>query len=68
MSSPTAALDLISILAGVPRGAWVAISAGEKRVIAQGFDMQKVIEEAKNKGEDKPIITRVPELATALML
>lgn len=62
------ALDLARVLRGVPRGAWVAISEGTEEVIAYGADMRTVLEDARNKGEKDPIITRVPESNTALIL
>jgi hypothetical protein len=62
------AIDLTEILKGVPRGAWVAIAHNEERLIAFGSDLRAVIEEAKTKGESDPIITRVPESASSLML
>jgi hypothetical protein len=68
MATTVPSLDLNTILQGIPRGAWVAISRSEKRVVAFGADMQKVLEEAKGKGENSPVIVRVPEAETALML
>ena len=67
MSTPTPALNLKSILEGVPRGAWVAISTQDMRVIAYGSEMRKVLEEAKSKGESNPLMTRVPETTTTLI-
>lgn len=61
------ALDLAAILRDVPRGAWVAISQ-DGRLIVFDADIRKVFEEAKAKGEPDPIVTRVPESSTALML
>lgn len=56
------------LLKDIPRGAWVAISADEKRVVAYGAEMRAVLEEAKAKGEKHPLITRVPETNSAVML
>lgn len=60
------ALDFAALLKDIPRGAWVAISADQHRVIAFGADMRKVLEDAKQTGEIDPIITRVPESASSL--
>lgn len=62
------ALDLKHLLDGVPRGAWVAISMREDRVIAYGSDMRAVLEESRAKGEADPVITRVPESCSTLVL
>jgi hypothetical protein len=68
MAATIPALDLSAILKDIPRGAWVAISRTEQRVVAYGSEMSKVVDEAKNAGEPHPLIVRVPEAATALML
>lgn len=66
---PTApALDFRNLLAGIPRGAWVAISPHHERVLAFGAELATVLAEARAKGEQNPVITRVPESASALML
>lgn len=66
---PTApALDFRSLLEGIPRGAWVALSAHHERVLAFGAELAAVVAEARAKGEQNPVITRVPETASALML
>jgi hypothetical protein len=68
---PLPAIDLVSILQGIPRGAWVALSSGpepERHVVAFGSDLRSVIEEAKNKGEKAPIVLRFPESEMSVML
>lgn len=62
------AMDLTELLRDIPRGAWVAISSRHEKVIAYGSELRAVIEEAKSKGEDQPLIARVPETLSALML
>jgi hypothetical protein len=62
------AIDLAGLLKDIPRGSWVAISADETHVVASGPDMQTVIETAKKLGAPAPIITRVPEHASTLVL
>ena len=66
--SALASIDLSDLLKGVPRGAWVAISSDNERVIAFGSDIRAVIAESKKKGEDDPLITRAPESVSTLML
>ncbi len=62
------ALDLEKLLRDVPRGAWVAISEDKEEVITYGADMRTVLEEARKMGEKDPLITRVPESNTTLVL
>jgi Family of unknown function (DUF5678) len=68
-SEPTTpALDLNSLLVGIPPGAWVAISADHSQVIAFGAEMREVLDGAKKKGEENPLIFRAPETNGALLL
>ncbi len=62
------ALNLTEILKDVPRGAWVAISRERETVVAYGSDIQRVLQEANEKGEPNPLVTRVPEIASLLAL
>jgi hypothetical protein len=69
MAATIPALDLVTLLKDVPRGAWVALSlVGGAHVVAFGSEQQKVLNEAREKGETDPILIRVPESALALML
>ncbi len=62
------AIDLAALLKGIPRGAWVAISADHNRVIVYGSEARQVLEDAHKQGEKNPVLVRVPESATALMM
>ena len=53
--------DISKLLAGVPKGAWVALSKDEERVIAYAAELQEALQKAKEAGENDPIVTRVPE-------
>ena len=64
----TAVADLAALLQGIPAGAWVAISERQRKVLAYGADAQAVMNEAREKGEARPLIVRVPEQATAMFL
>jgi hypothetical protein len=64
-----AAKDISKLLADVPKGAWVALSKDEERLIAYAAELQDVIQKAKDAGESDPIVTRVPEAdGTTLLL
>ena len=60
--------DLAGLLEGIPPGAWVAISEKKHAVVAFGADAQAVFNEAQQKGEEQPLIVRVPDQATAMFL
>jgi Family of unknown function (DUF5678) len=64
----TAVADLASLLKGIPSGAWVAISERENRVLAYGADAQAVLHESEQKGENHPLIIRVPDQNAAMFL
>jgi hypothetical protein len=62
----TSAVDLSDLLKDIPAGAWVAISESKQVAMAYGPDAQEVLRKAKERGEERPLILRVPERATAL--
>ena len=61
-------IDFEALLRGIPKGAWVAVSEDQERVIAYGFEIQEVLKRARDSGERNPIMLRVPEFANALIL
>jgi hypothetical protein len=62
----TAIVDLLALTKGLPTGAWVAISERQHTVLAYGTDVETVLTEAQGKGEDHPLIVRVPDQSTAM--
>jgi hypothetical protein len=67
--APAASMkDFSNLLAGVPSGAWVAISTDGSRVIAYAAEIRDVIEQSREAGETDPIITRAPQANMALIL
>jgi len=40
---------------------WVALSEDEKKVVASGKTVKEVLQKAKVKGENSPILTKVPK-------
>jgi hypothetical protein len=69
LAAPRLALkDVSSLLSGIPKGAWVALSSDETRVVAYAAELQEVLQKAKEAGEDKPVILRVPEAETTTLL
>lgn len=53
---------------GIPKGAWVALSKDEERVIAYSAELQEVLTKAKEAGETDPIVTRVLEADSSTLL
>jgi hypothetical protein len=64
----TAMTGYSALLQGLPPGAWVAISEEKNEVIAYAADLQATMELAKQKGEDSPLIVRVPDPIGTLFL
>ena len=62
----TTITDLSDLLKGIPPGAWVAISERQHAVVAYGPDAQEVLRDAKERGEEHPLITRVPDQNSAM--
>jgi hypothetical protein len=64
----TTVADLPGLLEGIPAGAWVAISESQNKVLAYGADLQAAHDEALQKGEQMPLMVRVPEQNLAMFL
>lgn len=47
------------------KGNWVALRDDEKTVVGSGKTLKEAIEQAKKKGYEHPIVTRMPENLTA---
>jgi hypothetical protein len=43
------------------RGLWVALKDDEKTVVGSGKTAREALEKAREKGYEKPILTRMPE-------
>lgn len=63
-----AAKDISRLLAGLPKGAWVALSKDEERVISYAAELQEALDKAKKAGETDPVVIRVPEAEAAAIL
>ncbi len=55
-----ARIDLTTILKDAPVGDWIALSNGQERIVATGKTLADAINAAKAKGEDKPVMMKVP--------
>ena len=60
--------DISKLLEGIPRGAWVALSHDEEKVVAYAADVQEALRQAAEANESDPIIIRVPESDASSLL
>ena len=63
-----AAKDVSKLLVGIPKGAWVALSKDEEKVLASAAELQEAIQKAKEAGENAPIVLRNPETDSTTLL
>jgi hypothetical protein len=64
----TTVADLPELLKEIPPGVWVAISESQNKVLAYGADLQATHDAAQQKGEQMPLMVRVPEQNLAMFL
>jgi hypothetical protein len=55
------AKDISKLLEDIPKGAWVALSNDEERVVAYAAELQDALDKARDAGETDPVVTRVPQ-------
>jgi hypothetical protein len=55
------AKDISRLLKDVPKGAWVALSNDEERVVAYAAELEEALNKARDAGESDPVVTRVPQ-------
>jgi hypothetical protein len=60
--------DISKLLVDVPKGAWVALSKDEEKVVAYAAELQEALKKAKEAGENDPVVVRVPEADGATLL
>jgi hypothetical protein len=60
--------DISRLIAGLPKGAWLALSADEERVVAYSAELQEAIQKAKEAGENNPVVLRVPEAGASTVI
>jgi hypothetical protein len=53
------AIDMTPIIKKY-HGCFVALSHDRKKVLGKGYTPEEALEEAKNKGCDDPILTKIP--------
>lgn len=53
--------DLSKILENAPRECWLALTADEAAVVGRGEAMAEAVEEAKENGENDPVLIWAPK-------
>jgi predicted RNase H-like HicB family nuclease len=53
--------DLSVILEKAPRECWLALTADETKVVGRGEDIAEAVEEAKENGENDPVLIWAPK-------
>jgi hypothetical protein len=59
--------DISNLLQGIPKGAWVALSNDQTSVVAYDAELNEAFKKANLKGEDNPVIVRIPEHGSTLI-
>jgi hypothetical protein len=62
------AKDTSKLLVGIPKGAWVALSSDQERVVAYAPELQDALQKSKAAGEDHPPGVGVPEDESILLV
>jgi len=60
-------IDLTKLL-GRYQGEWVALSRDEKTVLGHGTSLDAALSQAKQRGEDRPIVIKAPDQYSAFLL
>jgi hypothetical protein len=50
----------LALLAGAPLNRWIALSADETKIVADGATFTEVAEAAERAGESDPLILHIP--------
>jgi len=53
--------DLSKVLEKAPRDCWLALAADESKVVGRGENIAEAVKEAKENGEDDPLIILAPK-------
>lgn len=62
-----APLDFTHVLKDAPVGEWIALSSGSERIVATATSLDDAIAAAKAKGENNPIMMKVPPVSALVL-
>ena len=54
-------LDISEVLEKASRNCWLALTEDQSKVVGQGENIEEAVAEAKNNGEDDPVLIWAPE-------
>lgn len=60
-------IDLTAVLKNAPVGDWIALSHGQERIVATAKTLDEAVKAAKAKGEDNPIVLKVPPVSALVL-
>ena len=53
--------DLSAMLEAAPRECWLALTQDESKVVGRGETIAEAVEDAKDNGEDDPVVLWAPK-------
>jgi hypothetical protein len=62
-----APLDLTTVLKDAPVGEWIALSQAQDRIVATAKTLAEVIKAAHQKGEEHPVVMKVPAVSSLIL-
>jgi len=62
-----APLDFTTILKDAPVGDWIALSNGQDRIVATGKTLAQAVDNARELGENEPVVMKVPPVSTLIL-
>lgn len=65
--TPIAPIDLSEVLKNAPVGDWIALSPDGLKIVATAKTIGKALAAAKQKGEENPIMTKVPPVGSLVL-
>jgi len=54
--------DLSELLKKAPRECWLALTSDETKIVGRGEDIAEAVEEAKENGENDPVLIWAPKV------
>lgn len=60
-------IDLTVVLKDAPAGHWIALSQNKERIIATAKTLEAALRAAREKGEDRPIVLKVPPVSPLVL-
>lgn len=62
-----APFDFTTILKDAPVGEWIALSNRQERIVATGKTLAQAVDNARERGEDEPVVMKVPPVSALIL-